>query len=238
MVGFSFTTLWIYTILKQTTGNAPTLLCFTTLWIYTILKLWLRRYKTEISFTTLWIYTILKQVFIVRRIIIVLLPYGFTLFSNATWLSAIQGLVLLPYGFTLFSNGFAQHLTRLRFYYLMDLHYSQTSKRTRAGSRFVLLPYGFTLFSNYNNYINQPGAVLLPYGFTLFSNVEINYCKENVFYYLMDLHYSQTTDKKGIAMDKFYYLMDLHYSQTSADNIVSFKCFTTLWIYTILKHRV
>ena len=35
---------------------------------------------------------------------------------------------------------------------------------------------------------------------------------------------------------KFHYLMDLHYSQTIGILEKSKKCFTTLWIYTILKH--
>ena len=35
------------------------------------------------------------------------------------------------------------------------------------------------------------------------------------FYYLMDLHYSQTERYIGYDCPLFYYLMDLHYSQTS-----------------------
>ena len=38
----SFTTLWIYTILKLNAYKAEEALCFTTLWIYTILKLYSR----------------------------------------------------------------------------------------------------------------------------------------------------------------------------------------------------
>ena len=165
--------------------------------------------------------------------------------------------VLLPYGFTLFSNNHRNDLRPERFYYLMDLHYSQTPCLRRSmcrcfttlwiytilkprGSRefvtLVLLPYGFTLFSNgvslhYIKYI-----VLLPYGFTLFSNRLVVLFSVLWFYYLMDLHYSQTslTELKRICsfttlwiytilkpkpaaratMPLFYYLMDLHYSQT------------------------
>ena len=36
-----------------------------------------------------------------------------------------------------------------------------------------------------------------------------------MFYYLMDLHYSQTTIQSVFFNFEFYYLMDLHYSQTS-----------------------
>ena len=35
-----------------------------------------------------------------------------------------------------------------------------------------------------------------------------------MFYYLMDLHYSQTFMQDFNAVGMFYYLMDLHYSQT------------------------
>ena len=38
---------------------------------------------------------------------------------------------------------------------------------------------------------------------------------ENRFYYLMDLHYSQTQEILQTRSTLFYYLMDLHYSQTS-----------------------
>ena len=79
----SFTTLWIYTILKLIAYNVvfvvvllpygftlfsnkircsfSAILCFTTLWIYTILKLVTKGAAAVVCFTTLWIYTILKQ---------------------------------------------------------------------------------------------------------------------------------------------------------------------------------
>ena len=37
---------------------------------------------------------------------------------------------------------------------------------------------------------------------------------------------------------QFHYLMDLHYSQTKRVGVHIGLCFTTLWIYTILKHFV
>ena len=78
----SFTTLWIYTILKPVALIALVIHRFTTLWIYTILKL---------------------PPFRISKYI-VSLPYGFTLFSNATRLLLAEIFVSLPYGFTLFSN--------------------------------------------------------------------------------------------------------------------------------------
>ena len=57
----------------------------------------------------------------------VLLPYRFTLFSNVLPNWAVVVVVLLPYRFTLFSNAPMFVDVAVRFYYLIDLHYSQTS---------------------------------------------------------------------------------------------------------------
>ena len=129
-----------------------------------------------------------------------------------------------------------QRLTQIRFYYLIDLHYSQTTwsiitalllfyylidlhySQTRRGCPFlsdcVLLPYRFTLFSNLYIYCKPFCLVLLPYRFTLFSNGIWEYMRSNEFYYLIDLHYSQTLEPVLIISKSFYYLIDLHYSQT------------------------
>ena len=56
------------------------------------------------------------------------------------------------------------------FYYLIDLHYSQTLSGVYGGVIEVLLPYRFTLFSNIHIKISAEHTVLLPYRFTLFSN--------------------------------------------------------------------
>ena len=77
---------------------------FTTLWIYTILNPPTRRFWKCTRFTTLWIYTILKLPILSHGTERVLLPYGFTLFSNCEQHAAYLWSVLLPYGFTLFSN--------------------------------------------------------------------------------------------------------------------------------------
>ena len=122
----------------------------------------------------------------------VLLPYRFTLFSNMYADLTLFFWVLLPYRFTLFSNTTSAIYMARRFYYLIDLHYSQT---------------------------RLPALSL-----------------KHMFYYLIDLHYSQTdflTLKRSIW---FYYLIDLHYSQTVCLASSYFLSFTTLQIYTILKH--
>ena len=132
-----FTTLWIYTILKRNKMTPSCISNFTTLWIYTILKRTCKCQSQQPDFTTLWIYTILKQGEILVYCIIILLPYGFTLFSNRRWQPFRKTIILLPYGFTLFSNPSSTQRASFRFYYLMDLHYSQT------------LLYVFSLFLNF-----------------------------------------------------------------------------------------
>ena len=136
--------------------------------------------------------------------------------------------VLLPYRFTLFSN----------------------IALTSVFAPPVLLPYRFTLFSNLYKLLFQNHKVLLPYRFTLFSNnnmggviasrfyylIDLHYSQTSLFkplchylfYYLIDLHYSQTKWACGCWLTKFYYLIDLHYSQTSACKHPQVKSFTTL----------
>ena len=141
-------------------------------------------------------------------------------------------LIDLHYSQTASSFRFSIHM----FYYLIDLHYSQTPFICSITSLTVLLPYRFTLFSN-PRYKGKPTSmvllpyrftlfsnpfadgsvntiVLLPYRFTLFSNTVIVLIVVAQFYYLIDLHYSQT--QRGCRLYKllFYYLIDLHYSQT------------------------
>ena len=82
--------------------------------------------------------------------------------------------VLLPYRFTLFSN----------------------SVKISAFEIEVLLPYRFTLFSNTGDDIVEIATVLLPYRFTLFSNKKVELSMTKLFYYLIDLHYSQTSNWK------------------------------------------
>ena len=80
------------------------------------------------------------------------------------------------------------------FYYLIDLHYSQTCSVFESGAAWVLLPYRFTLFSNWAECFRLSAEVLLPYRFTLFSNRRDAQCGCEQFYYLIDLHYSQTKE--------------------------------------------
>ena len=101
--------------------------------------------------------------------------------------------VLLPYEFTLLSNMIGK----------------------AAAFLFVLLPYEFTLLSNFSDNIEKTLNVLLPYEFTLLSNRRLGVRGlGGRFYYLMNLHYSQTRCHKDLSIELFYYLMNLHYSQT------------------------
>ena len=145
------------------------------------------------------------------------LPYGFTLFSNERYASVQISLVSLPYGFTLFSNFVVIYYAVFTFHYLMDLHYSQTwlwranNQRgfttlwiytiLKRNSVFLCFCTSFTTLWIYTILKPSRGVhtearfVSLPYGFTLFSNPNYRYCNWQEFHYLMDLHYSQTSNK-------------------------------------------
>ena len=82
--------------------------------------------------------------------------------------------VLLPYEFTLLSNDDTKQKLMLT----------------------VLLPYEFTLLSNYGYAYANEDLVLLPYEFTLLSNRNIALNSSATFYYLMNLHYSQTETQR------------------------------------------
>ena len=67
----------------------------------------------------------------------------------------------------------SQHRRKLRFYYLIDLHYSQT---VRARQGFTSLFY-YLIDLHYSQTCNESyqiaWKVLLPYRFTLFSNLKL-----------------------------------------------------------------
>ena len=122
------------------------------------------------------------------------------------------------------------------FYYLMDLHYSQTN---------ILAPlHYFWFYYLMDLHYSQTHAVNLRKSLAFYYLMDLHYSQTDIFksfqhclfYYLMDLHYSQTTLFCFLTVQMFYYLMDLHYSQTRAVNLRKSLGFTTLWIYTILKH--
>ena len=81
----------------------------------------------------------------------------------------------------------------MQFYYLIDLHYSQTKCSLCCINRMF-----YYLIDLHYSQTNQ-SSLVLPLR----------------FYYLIDLHYSQTTNSGVMSRYWFYYLIDLHYSQTS-----------------------
>ena len=136
------------------------------------------------------------------------------------------------------------------FYYLIDLHYSQTLFRSVFLIFSVLLPYRFTLFSNSVKISAFEIEVLLPYRFTLFSNVTIRMLhrlpvllpyrftlfsnipnfkvwSKNV---LLPYRFTLFSNKlcRLYCLYRFYYLIDLHYSQTEVVATYNEFSFTTL----------
>ena len=124
---------------------------------------------------------------------------------------------------------------RQRFHYLMDLHYSQTMMGMVSLCTSFTTLWIYTILKHRAK--EKPGRL----GFTTLwiytilkpTNSLLHY--RLLFHYLMDLHYSQTDDSLSFEELLFHYLMDLHYSQTLSLKPYRPHCFTTLWIYTILK---
>ena len=155
----------------------------------------------------------------------VLLPYKITLLSNFHCRLVIQRSVLLPYKITLLSN--IQHIFKYVNIVLLPYKITLLSNTypTLLGNIDVLLPYKITLLSNGQQFINIVAAVLLPYKITLLSNVIMLNDDDEKFYYLIKLHYSQTTVRKRYKTMQFYYLIKLHYSQTERTENYVFKKF-------------
>ena len=62
----------------------------------------------------------------------------------------------------------------------------------------VLLPYEITLLSNIDLHRVAKADVLLPYEITLLSNSNLAWILYEKFYYLMKLHYSQTSNENKL----------------------------------------
>ena len=82
-------------------------------------------------------------------------------------------IVSVPYGITLLSNNVSCRKNKVK----------------------VSVPYGITLLSNIMAYINGKQIVSVPYGITLLSNGDTWDKIAYQFQYLMELHYSQTSNK-------------------------------------------
>ena len=128
----------------------------------------------------------------------VLLPYEITLLSNYIKSGVDDIKVLLPYEITLLSN--KHRLVFMRMPVLLPYEITLLSNKTVEAflSAPVLLPYEITLLSNASGWKVAEEVVLLPYEITLLSNVSINTVSISRFYYLMKLHYSQTSNENKL----------------------------------------
>ena len=124
---------------------------FTTLQIYTILKLKQFFYFENGCFTTLQIYTILKP--------------SQSIFNFLCCFTTLQIYTILKRWGNCYLWGF-------RFYYLIDLHYSQTQV-VHFVNTFCFTTLQIYTILKLNNAVTEITFVLLPYRFTLFSNQQL-----------------------------------------------------------------
>ena len=76
--------------------------------------------------------------------------------------------------------------------------------------------------------VKESEPVSVPYEITLLSNDIEEFITNNLFQYLMKLHYSQTFILILLVKVVFQYLMKLHYSQTGSRCLLAIKSFSTL----------
>ena len=152
-------------------------------------------------------------------------------------------------------------ISGLMFYYLMNLHYSQTivvvhtqcqsfttlwiyttlkPTSSLGGVAFtVLLPYEFTLLSNSKRKMNSKMKVLLPYEFTLLSN----YFRYRLLWgsVLLPYEFTLLSNQTEHCLKVLMVLLPYEFTLLSNEyvkGIFSDIRFTTLWIYTTLKHYI
>ena len=112
----------------------------------------------------------------------VFLPYEFTLLSNASLLFFLCCPVFLPYEFTLLSNYNHRNPCQDKFFYHMNLHYSQTSI-------WHCCEYA-EFFYHMNLHYSQTDGHKLQWS--------------KAFFYHMNLHYSQTSIFKSCHYEARY----------------------------------
>ena len=185
------------------------------------------------------------------------LPYGFTLFSNYAVHLDTPGIVSLPYGFTLFSNWFNCNPDSPQFHYLMDLHYSQTSRSHCS----CYPPFHYLMDLHYSQ--TSSVSYFQIYRFTTLwiytilkrieSNILNNHCFTTLWIYtilkpfcgssgsaIVSLPYGFTLFSNPTGIDYIRSYVSLPYGFTLFSNndalwVDDSVGFTTLWIYTILK---
>ena len=189
---------------------------------------------------------------------LVLYLYEFTLLSNNVIILFNSCLVLYLYEFTLLSNAALSSAALVLSYTSMNLHYSQTCRRS-ALSPHVLYLYEFTLLSNEDSREVMTGAVLYLYEFTLLSNGASCSCWVQGVLYLYEFTLLSNLDRCHTRYCLVLYLyeftllsnretlinnykmsytsMNLHYSQTSSAVSSAVSCLIPLWIYITLKQN-
>ena len=130
--------------------------------------------------------------------------------------SVVNRLYLLtPYEFTLLSNEFGMTGLGLLFYYLMNLHYSQTTLNLSLPATVFYYLMNLHYSQTQTTIIRDTGS----------------------FYYLMNLHYSQTELWSKANQTKFYYLMNLHYSQTISLSMINCLRVLLPYEFTLLSNK-
>ena len=128
----------------------------------------------------------------------VLLPYEITLLSNAIFVFSLSRFVLLPYEITLLSNTSTANASAAMVLLPYEITLLSNCPNNYKNNYFVLLPYEITLLSNITRLIFTDFFVLLPYEITLLSNRTTHAPWLWMFYYLMKLHYSQTSNENKL----------------------------------------
>ncbi len=104
-------------------------------------------------------------------------------------------------------------------------------------------PPGFTTLWNYTTLKHPYQGIHTAHPF--YYLMELHYSqtwsalqvRELWFYYLMELHYSQTMTVKFGKISEFYYLMELHYSQTLNSSILFYIAVLLPYGITLLSNR-
>ena len=208
---------------------------FTTLWIYTILKpICGKEHYQEVSLP--YGFTLFSnQMTADLAVGNVSLPYGFTLFSNCGVWIRFAVKVSLPYGFTLFSNNSSTSERFIEFHYLMDLHYSQTLKNwTHEPCKFHYL-----MDLHYSQTVRCIGVKCfgfhylmdLHYSQTIIVRTELTSGFTTLWIYTILKRQRQWFQWLLCFTTLWIYTI----LKPSILHFLPRACFTTLWIYTILK---
>ena len=103
--------------------------------------------------------------------------------------------------------------------------------------QWVSIPSEFTLLSNQLGIIGDIFKFQYPLNLHCSQTLNQAITYTSTFQYPLNLHCSQTAFSSSFITPLFQYPLNLHCSQTKERDIMSCKCFNTLWIYTALKQQ-